>query len=68
METGVANSLTMFMGVMIKIGSVNPLSQFKSHHYRVPRKANSAAKGAFLSVVLLFAAAILLMGYRLITG
>ena len=39
-----------------------------THHYRVPRKANSAAKGAFLSVILLFAAIILLAGYRLITG
>ena len=39
-----------------------------THHYRVPRKANSAAKGAFLGIVLLFSALILIMGYNLITN
>ena len=39
-----------------------------SYHYRLPRKANSAAKGALLSTILLFSAAVLLLGFKLITG
>ena len=39
-----------------------------SYHYRLPRKANSAAKGALLSTILLFSAAVLLLGYKAVMG
>ena len=39
-----------------------------THHYRMPRKANSAAKGALLSVILLLSAVIVMLAFRLATS
>ena len=39
-----------------------------SYHYRLPRKANSAAKGALLSTILLLSAVVLILGYKALMG
>lgn len=59
-EVNRPNAMFAFWGFLLPpIGLV----LYFTHHYRMPRKADSAAKGALLSSILLFSAVIVILAY-----
>ena len=64
-EVNRPNTMFAFWGFLLPpIGWV----LYFTHHYRMPRKANSAAKGALLSSILLLSAVILVLAFSLVSG